>query len=507
MNTAIKKINGLDSMETVLPTHSPTNSQTRKGRILIVDDDVAICRTLQLHMRSEGYDVAIAHSVDQGLTAAHKHCPDLVILDIRMPGKSGLEGLPEFKQAFPNIHVIMITAFHDMDSTIEAMQHGAEDYIHKPIDIDELDKATARILNPGDQTTVETHREDQAPHANTMVARSRAMKEVFKTIGLVANKPVTVLITGESGTGKELVAKAIHRTSKDTDSPFVAINCAALVETLLESDMFGHEKGAFTGAVSRQLGKFALANNGTIFLDEIGELSPTMQAKLLRVLQEKEFTPIGAKAPQRSNARVIAATNVNLEDRVHEGLFREDLYYRLRVVTIHLPPLRERREDIVDLVQTLLARINTQMNRDVTQLSSDVMACLENYDWPGNVRELANALEKAVALCPGDVITRDLIGDICNHENTNEQEEKLQLSEWSLEDIEKAHVQRVLEATHWHKGHACDILGVSRPRLRRMIKHFDLVPPEGAHADMEDDDEIDSQSNSQSKKSNANDNK
>lgn len=486
MNTALKNLSSLDSMETVVPT--------RKERILIVDDDVASCRTLQLHLRSQGYNVAIAHSVDQGLAAAHVQCPNLVILDIRMPGKSGLEGLPEFKQAFPGIHVIMITAFHDMDSTIEAMQHGAEDYIHKPIDIDELDKATSRVLNPDGQTIVDTRRKNQAPQANTMVARSHAMKEVFKTIGLVANSPVTVLITGESGTGKELVANAIHRTSKNTDSPFVAINCAALVETLLESDMFGHEKGAFTGASNRQLGKFALAENGTIFLDEIGELSPTMQAKLLRVLQEKEFTPIGAKAPQRSNARVIAATNVNLEARVREGKFREDLYYRLRVVTIHLPPLRERREDIVDLIQTLLTRINKQMNRNVTQLSSDVMARLENYDWPGNVRELANTLEKAVALCPGNVITRNLISDIYDDETPTDRDEQIPLTEWSLEDIEKAHVQRVLDATHWHKGHACNILGVSRPRLRRMIKHFELVSPDGAHENMDEDhDEFDSQ--------------
>lgn len=486
----IENLSSLNPMETVVAT--------QKKHILIVDDDVASCRTLQLHLRSEGYDASIAHSVDQGLAVAHEQHPDLVILDIRMPGKSGLEGLPEFKQTFPGIHVIMITAFHDMDSTIEAMQHGAEDYIHKPIDIDELDKATTRILSSSGHTIVDTSRENQAPLANTMVASSRAMKEVFKTIGLVANSQVTVLITGDSGTGKELVASAIHRTSKDTSGSFVAVNCAALVETLLESDMFGHEKGAFTGAVNKQLGKFALADKGTIFLDEIGELSPTMQAKLLRVLQEKEFTPVGAKSPQHSSARVIAATNVDLAARVRDGLFREDLYYRLRVVTIHLPPLRERREDIVDLVQALLARINKQMNRNVTQLSSDVMTCLENYDWPGNVRELANALEKAVALCSGDVITRDLIGDICDTQTPTDQEQQIPLSKRSLEDVEKSHVQLVLEATRWHKGHTCEILGVSRPRLRRMIKHFELINPYGANHDMDDDnDELDSDINSQ----------
>jgi len=456
-----------------------------KGHILIVDDDIASCRTLQLHLRSEGYDVSMVHSVDEGMAAARTRCPDLLILDIRMPGKSGLEGLPEFKQSFPALHIIMITAFHDMDSTIQAMQNGAEDYIHKPIDIDELDSTIAQILAPDAQPTMETEYDKPLADGNTMVGRSRAMKEVFKTIGLVASSPVTVLITGESGTGKELVARAIHRAGQRGDGAFVAINCAALVENLLESDMFGHEKGSFTGAVGRQPGKFELANHGSIFLDEIGELSLTMQAKLLRVLQEKEFTPIGAKTPQRTNARVIAATNVDLAERVREGRFREDLYYRLRVVTIHLPPLRKRREDIVDLVQTLISRLNQQMHANVTQISADVMECLKEYDWPGNVRELSNTLEKAMALCPGSVITRNLISDICSNDTSPTDDEHRPLAELSLEEIEGAHVKRVLEATRWHKGHACEILGVSRPRLRRMIKHFRLTPPDGADEDDE----------------------
>ncbi len=481
MNTAIKDLSSIKHTEDRMPLH--------KGHILIVDDDVASCRTLQLHLRSEGYDVNMAHSVDEGLAAAHKRRPDLLILDIRMPGKSGLEGLPEFKQTFPALHIIMITAFHDMDSTIQAMQNGAEDYIHKPIDIDELDNTIAQILAPDAQPTMETERKEPITDGNTMVGRSRAMKEVFKTIGLVASSPVTVLITGESGTGKELVARATHRAGQRASGAFVAINCAALVENLLESDMFGHEKGAFTGAVSRQSGKFEQANHGSIFLDEIGELSPTMQAKLLRVLQEKEFTPIGAKAPQRTNARVIAATNVDLAERVREGQFREDLYYRLRVVTIHLPPLRERREDIEDLVQTLISRINQQMHAGVTQISADVMGCLKKYDWPGNVRELSNTLEKAMALCPGSVITRNLISDICSCDTSMADGDRRPLTELSLEEIEGAHVRRVLEATRWHKGRACDILGVSRPRLRRMIKHFGLTPPDGAEEDDDHGDE------------------
>lgn len=452
-------------------------------KILIVDDDVASCRTLQLHLQSDGYLVETALGVDEGLAIAASFYPVLVILDIRMPGKSGLDGLPEFTAKFPDVHVIMITAFHDMDSTIQAMQRGAEDYIHKPIDIDELDKAVTRILASSNEDVVEAGATIVKSERKTMIGRSRAMKEVFKSIGLVAASPVTVLITGESGTGKELVARAIHRASKTPDGPFVAINCGALVENLLESDMFGHEKGSFTGAINRQLGKFALADKGTIFLDEISELSLPMQAKLLRVLQEKEFTPLGSKQTLKTKARVITATNVNLTQRVDEGLFREDLFYRLRVVTILLPPLRERKEDIIDLVQSLLARVNQEIHGHVTQVSKDVLTCMENYSWPGNVRELENLLAKAVALCPGNTITRDLVSDICEQEQSAHSHAKRPMTEWSLEEIEQAHVNQVLDATNWHRGHACEILNISRPRLRRMIKQFNLVAPEGAHTD------------------------
>ena len=451
-------------------------------KILIVDDDVASCRTLQLHLRSQGYEVAMEHSVDEGLEAADRSDPELVILDIRMPGRSGLEGLPEFKERFPRTPVIMITAFHDMESTIEAMQKGAEDYIHKPIDIDELDAAIAKLLD--------ARKPDEGVDLRlaggvkdgplTMVGRSRAMKEIFKTIGLVAKNPATVLITGESGTGKELVARAVHRSGSHPEGPFVAVNCAALVETLLESDMFGHEKGSFTGAVTRQPGKFALARDGTIFLDEVGEMSPTMQAKLLRVLQYKEFTPLGAKAAEHTNARIIAATNLDLAKKVAEGAFREDLYYRLQVVNIHLPPLRERKEDLTDLVQTLLARINRELHRNVSHISREVMQCLESYEWPGNVRELENVLMKGVALSSGTTLTPDLLPDgvRCDVLTVDVAREK-PLEQWSLEELEKAHVQRVLDANDWHRGRTCEVLGVSRPRLRRMIRQYGITPPTG----------------------------
>lgn len=454
-------------------------------KILIIDDDIASCRTLQLHFLTQDYAVEMAHNVDDGLAVATEMQPNIIILDIKMPGRSGLEGLPDFKRNHPNTPIIMITAFHDMDSTIEAMQLGASEYIHKPIDIDELDNAVNNALNRSEAMKNDL---EIAPHDQTdkssMVGRSRMMKEVFKTIGLVASQPVTVLVTGESGTGKELTARAIHNASDRSDGPFVAINCAALVETLLESDMFGHEKGAFTGAVNRQAGKFELAHNGTIFLDELGELSQTIQAKLLRVLQEKEFTPVGGAHTKKTNARVIAATNVNLEEKVRKGEFREDLYYRLRVVSIEMPALRERSEDIMPLVQVLLGRINKELKRNINRLSQDTMTAFMAYSWPGNVRELNNILTKAVALCPSDIITPDLIPEDISHlVQQNPQSSSYITTDdgssqlMSIDEMEKQHVIRVLNETNWHKGKACEILGVSRPRLRRMMEHFNIVKP------------------------------
>ncbi len=455
-------------------------------KILIVDDDIASCRTLQLHFLTEDFAVEIANNVDEGLEAGKLLNPDVIVLDIKMPGRSGLEGLPDFKKNHPDASIIMITAFHDMDSTIEAMQLGAAEYIHKPIDINELDDAVCNALNRGAamKSDLEIAPRDQTDKSS-MVGRSRMMKEVFKTIGLVASQPITVLITGESGTGKELAARAIHNASDRSDGPFVAINCAALVETLLESDMFGHEKGSFTGAVNRQKGKFELANNGTIFLDELGDLSQTIQAKLLRVIQEKEFTPVGGSSSLKTNARVIAATNVNLERKVKMGDFREDLFYRLRVVTIEMPPLRERSEDIMPLVQVLLGRINKELKRNITRLSQSTMSSFLSYDWPGNIRELNNVLMKAVALCPGDIITPDLIPEEIsqmqsNKEQNNAYEPAVDNDQQflSLDDMEKQHVIRVLNETGGHKGRACEILGVSRPRLRRMMQNYNIQDPQ-----------------------------
>jgi len=460
--------------------------------LLIIDDDKASCRMLQMHFRSQGHDIKLAHSVDEGLMQDDGLLPEVIILDIRMPGRSGLEGLPDIKQKYPNSRIIMITAFHDMNSTIQAMKDGADDYIHKPIDLPELDQAVAKALisHYGSDDDIQI---DTLPFSdsviNTMVGSSPAMRDIFKTIGRVAQSPASVLITGESGTGKELVARAIHLSSERANGPFIAINCAALVETLLESDMFGHEKGSFTGAVNKQFGKFALANDGTIFLDEVGELSLSMQAKLLRVLQEKEFIPVGGKTIQTTNARVIAATNIDFNEQVKNGLFREDLFYRLQVVNIHIPPLRERKEDIFDLAQSLLGRANKEMNKNVNRVAIDVMHALRNYDWPGNVRELENVLIKSVAMSPRDIITADLLPKKILHSISSQSmsEEALKdINTLSLQEIEKLHIQRVLLSNNGHKGKTCDILGVSRPRLRRLIKQYNLTDNETGNTPQEE---------------------
>ena len=456
------------------------------AKILIVDDDVASCRTLQLHLSARGHQVAVAHSVDEGIAQLTDFTPELIILDIRMPGKSGLEGLPEFKRISPDVRIIMITAFHDMESTIDAMQGGADDYIHKPIDIDEFDAAVERLLTADESENLSVPAE--STHSTfSMVGRSRAMKEVFKSIGMVAKSPATVLVTGESGTGKELVARAIHRSGFNPNGPFVVVNCAAIVETLLESDMFGHEKGAFTGASTRQVGKFALAQDGVIFLDEVGELSPAIQAKLLRVIQYKEFTPLGAKTSQITNARIIAATNVDLASAVDRGEFREDLYYRLQVVNIHIPPLRERREDIRDLVETLLSRVNHELGKSVSHITRNVLDKLSAYHWPGNVRELENILMKAVAMCSTDTLTLDLFPPAISGAEVTSDDSLLSNGNglFSLQEMEKRHVAQVLERVGWHRGRACEILGVSRPRLRRMMQQYGIEAPDG---DVQDDD-------------------
>jgi DNA-binding NtrC family response regulator len=449
---------------------------------LIIDDEEASCRTLKLHFSQRGFEVNTTLGAAAGLDSLAAEPVDVVISDIRMPDRDGLWLLERIRERHPGLPVIMITAYQDLDSTVAAMHGGAVDYVPKPIDLEELEAAvdramTLRAEEGGDGLVVGS---DAA--TGTIIGQSRAMKEVFKSIGMVSQSRVTALVLGESGTGKELVARAIHTASPDADQPFVAVNCAALVETLLESEMFGHERGAFTGAVNASKGKVALAGEGTLFLDEVSELSPRMQGKLLRLLEEREYSPVGGTATKVSKVRFITATNVDLAKRARTGEFREDLYYRLNVVNIRVPPLRERRGDIPLLVEHLLKKINREIHKGIRRVPSDVMDALMAYAWPGNVRELENVLMKAVVLAQGDILNiaelpAEIVGETVATAATGQATAASTArspSSASLKDVERDHIKRVLAEAGWHKGRACEVLGISRPRLERRIQEYGL---------------------------------
>ncbi|WP_404379549.1 sigma-54-dependent transcriptional regulator [Caenispirillum salinarum] len=449
--------------------------------ILIIDDEAAIRDTLDLHFRDAGHEVILASTADEGADLALSRDVDLVGSDIRTPGaRDGLSLLREVTERRPGLPVIIMTAYHDFENTIAAMQGGAVDYIPKPIDLEKLDaaveKSLSRVSGEGALAI------GQQPPSSSMVGRSAAISDVFKSIGLVARSRTTVLVLGESGTGKEVIARAIHGASPERDQPFVAINCAALVETLLESELFGHERGAFTGAHAQHRGKIEMVGEGTLFLDEVAELSPAMQGKLLRVLEAREYTPVGSTTLKKSSARFIAATNVDLAERVRVGQFREDLYYRLNVVTIRVPPLRERREDIPQMVDHLLRRINRDLRKNIREVSGDLMRRILDYAWPGNVRELDNVLMRAAVMARGDVLTAiALPEDVALAREHYEPASTMPVGPegdyCSLRDVERRHVEAVLVKTKWHKGRACDILGITRPTLERKIREYGLVAP------------------------------
>ncbi len=442
-------------------------------KILVVDDEQPIRETLDMFLREKGYEVVTSEDGGQGLEAVQSERPEMVILDIRLPGMSGLEVLQRIVGMGKGIPVIMITAYHDMETTIQAMKLGAYEYIHKPIDVDELEIAIDKVVN---HQKLNTRLEDlitevsQDYKVNNIVGTTKAVQEIFKIIGLVSESKTTVLIQGESGTGKELIAKAIHYNSPYRKEPFLPINCSALVETLLESELFGHEKGAFTGATHLKKGKIESAQNGTIFLDEIGDLSPGLQVKLLRFLQEKEFERVGGEETLRSGARVITATNRDLSQLVREKKFREDLYFRLKVVEIHAPPLRERKSDIPLLVDHLVNKINRELHKNVTKIPKEVMEGLVNYPWPGNIRELENLLTRAIVLSKGNILLPESFPELF-HPKRNLQEPVVFKP---LEQIELEHVAKALEFVQWDKGKACKLLGISRPTLRKKIQKYNL---------------------------------
>ncbi len=442
-------------------------------KILVIDDDESIRQTLTNFLKRIGYSALAAEDGKAGIEIVQANQPDLVISDIKMPNLSGLDVLKKVKEIDPLIKVILITAHDEVETTIEAMQNGAYDYIEKPLDIERLKVTISRaleskLLSERIDSIIEDEVKEFQPEKR-IIGKSLIMKEIYKIIGQVSGNRVTVLLQGESGTGKELIAKSIHYSGITKNFPFVAINCTAITESLLESELFGHEKGSFTGAERMKKGKFELAGEGTIFLDEISEMSPHLQVKLLRVLQEKEFERVGGEAVIPMKARIIAATNKNLEQLVKEGKFREDLYYRLKVVSIHLPPLRERTDDIPHLISYFLNKINKELHKNVNKIPEEVMEILMNYDWVGNVRELENTLMQAVVLSTDDVLHKENI--LLRKTQTFERNKEHLLS---LNEVEKRHIQLVLDHTGWNKPKAAEILGISLPTLYNKIESYKL---------------------------------
>jgi DNA-binding NtrC family response regulator len=440
------------------------------GRILLVEDDDGHRETLRRHLSRSGHVVSAAETGEAALGTFAGVAPQLVLTDVRMPGLSGIELLDRLRTLAPGTPVIVMTAFGDMHGAIDAMRKGAYDYLVKPLDLDQLDAVITRCLHEMTASrTASSNGDESAASDDSLVGRDPRMIEIYKTIGAVADTRTPVLIRGETGTGKELIARMLHRSTGRPDAPFMAINCAAVPEGLLESELFGHVRGAFTGAIADRKGRFELAGSGTVFLDEIGDTTLPFQSKLLRVIQEREFHPVGSEQPRRTSARILAATHQPVEKLIEDGSFREDLYFRLRVVEISIPPLRERRADIPLLVRHVLRRIRAELGRDVA-LMDDVMGALIAYEWPGNVRELENVLTRAAVMARGSVITMEHV-----QFGRRGREAAPTYDADSLDAVERAHVQRVLARLGGNKSRAAETLGISRPRLDRIIEKHHLV--------------------------------
>ncbi|MDH5756445.1 MAG: sigma-54 dependent transcriptional regulator [Nitrospinota bacterium] len=463
-----------------------------KEPIVIVDDDKSIAKTLKLHFERQGYNVVTAGTAQQGLTELASVDSAIVILDVKLPDANGVELLKEIQAMGEGFYSIIITAFPDMESTVKAVQNGVGEYIHKPIDIEEMDRA----IGKAEEFFLSKHHEESLfepvpkyeNNKRKFIGKSFAMKEVFKMVGHLSLSTAAVHISGESGTGKELVAQAIHENSPEKTEPFVSVNCSAIVDTLLESELFGHEKGAFTGAISQKEGKFALARRGTLFLDEIGEMDVNLQAKLLRVLQEREFERVGGKEKIKSECRIISATNKDLRQCIAEGGFREDLYYRLNVVNLHLPPLRERIEDIPELVKYFISKANHNTNKNIRFISQGALNFLMERRWKGNVRELENFITQAVIVTHGDRLSEGYLRSVTKVDDTGPilanvggggiTAEKAPVNGGyrprALSEVEREQILAALAYTEWHKGKTCEILGVTRPRLDRKIKKYGI---------------------------------
>jgi two-component system response regulator AtoC len=450
------------------------------ANILIIEDDEVFGELLTMHLEDRKHEPHIARTLEQARSFLKGNTPDAILLDHQLPDGFGLDLLGEITAQPSTAPVIMITGISDNALVIEAMRRKAFDFIRKPMDEVELDTTLSNALRShrlSRQVSAMTGAAEYKVDIGQIVGNSPAILDICKTIGSVAASNAPVLITGESGTGKEVVARAIHHHS-GRNGLFLPVNCSALAENLLESELFGHEKGSFTGALARKEGRFELADEGTLFLDELGEMPLALQVKLLRILQEGAFERVGGTQTLYSSARIIAATNRDLTAMMQKGRFREDLYFRLNVIHIHLPPLRERPEDLPILTEHLLKKVNAKQHTAVRRVPESAWKLLKEYPWPGNIRELENVLTRAVVLARGEILAPELLAlptTTNRHEaNTGENESSSAPRLISLEELEREHVEAILTHLHWHKGKACEILGISRPALDRKIEKYGL---------------------------------
>ena len=440
------------------------------ARVLVVDDEPMVCLALTNWLEEENYFAQAVEDGPQAVQAVREENWDIVLLDLRMPGMDGMEVLKQVKEIAPQTVVIMMTAYASIPGAVQAMQEGAYDYIVKPLDVDQLTLMLKRIVEHQQLITENIllrKRLTEQYEYEDIIGRSEAMQEVFSMIKAVTDTNATVLITGETGTGKELVARAIHSNSSQRYGPFVATSCGALPETLLESELFGYEKGAFTGADRTKKGRFELANEGTLFLDEVGDISMKTQIRLLRVLQEKSFSRLGGTEQIKVDVRLVSATNRDLVAAIEEGSFRSDLYYRLNVVSIQLPPLRERIDDVPLLAAHFINKYNVEFNKKFDRVDRKAMDLMMDYHWPGNVRELENVIERAIVIDQGPQMKVKHL-PFCNIESPLTEEPR------SLQEVERSHIEKMLQRNDWNIAKTARLLNIDRSTLHKKIKKFGL---------------------------------
>ena len=459
------------------PTTALTTERREQPKVLVVEDDADIRRILGLFLTEKGFIVKAAETGTNALELLAEEPMDLVLSDVRMPGMTGLELLRIVKERDPELQLVLMSAYSCVKDAVEAIQLGAADYVEKPIDFRRLDRVLHTVLEKRElqhRTRILEQRLQGCVTFEGMVARTQEMLEVFAFIERLARYPTTALVTGESGTGKELVARAVHNLSPRRDRPFIICNCTTLAPTLLESELFGHVRGAFTGADRDRKGLFEAAHGGTIFLDEIGELPLGVQVKLLRVLENREIKRVGHPEPIRIDIRVIAATNRVLQDMVKQGSFRDDLYYRLNVGGIHLPPIRERSDDIEPLVRNFLGIFNERLGRTVAGITPQVLSIFQRYPWPGNVRELANVIERAMVVSKGSVLLPEHLPAHLFEVRTPQGTEAPGRPELSLEAAERDQILRALQASSGKRIEAARLLGLSRRTLYRKLERYGI---------------------------------